>query len=102
LQAIEQFKKVLELESNFYVAHIFLGLAYVRIGHLPEAIDEFKMAQAQSVKCSVLNSMPLLTELGSQEVHVGFRNYKRIMKGCPSRCSLELSENQITLRRNTL
>lgn len=47
-QAIEQFKKVLELESNFYVAHIFLGLAYVRISHLPEAIDEFKMAQAQS------------------------------------------------------
>jgi len=47
-QAIEQFKKVFELESNFYVAHIFLGLAYVRIGHLPEAIDEFKMAQAQS------------------------------------------------------
>lgn len=47
-QAIEQFKKVLELESNFYVAHIFLGLAYVRIGNLPEAIGEFRMAQAQS------------------------------------------------------
>jgi hypothetical protein len=28
--------------------------------------------------------------------------YKRIMKGCPSRCSLELLENQITARRNTL
>jgi hypothetical protein len=30
------------------------------------------------------------------------RFYKRIMKGCPSRCSLELLENQITARRNTL
>src|SRR6185503_18139632 len=36
------------LEDNFYVARIFLGLTYARIGRFSEARNELEKASAQS------------------------------------------------------
>jgi tetratricopeptide (TPR) repeat protein len=47
-QAIEILRRVVELENNFYVAHIFLGLACLMTGQTTEAIKELQTAQAQS------------------------------------------------------
>jgi len=43
-QAIEQLKKVIELDSNFYLAHLLLGMAYEQRGDFSEALTEFQEA----------------------------------------------------------
>lgn len=47
-EAIEHLTRVVMLEDNFYVAHIFLGLTFARLDRLAEAIAELKKAGAQS------------------------------------------------------
>ncbi len=46
--AVEHLTRVVTLEDNFYVAHIFLGLTYAKVGQFAEAIIELKKAGAQS------------------------------------------------------
>src|SRR6185436_1856574 len=45
-QAIEHFKKALEMDPNFPDAHAMLGWTYIRKGMYPEAIAEFEKARA--------------------------------------------------------
>ncbi|HET6892739.1 MAG TPA: protein kinase [Pyrinomonadaceae bacterium] len=40
--AIAQYKKTLEIDSNFWVAHHYLGLAYAKKGAYAEAINELR------------------------------------------------------------
>ncbi|HSE38713.1 MAG TPA: tetratricopeptide repeat protein, partial [Blastocatellia bacterium] len=40
--AIEQFRKAIDLDPNFWLAHIFLGLAYEKQGRYVEALAEFQ------------------------------------------------------------
>jgi len=42
--AIEQLKKVIELEPKFFLAHLILGMAYEQQGNFPGALEEFKEA----------------------------------------------------------
>jgi len=42
--AIEQLKKVIELEPKFFLAHLILGIAYEQNGNFSKALDEFKEA----------------------------------------------------------
>ncbi len=46
--AIEQLRKTIEMDQNFYTAHYFLGMAYAMKGALPEAIAEYRRAQQLS------------------------------------------------------
>ena len=41
--AIEQYKKTLEIDPQFWVAHHYLGLAYAKKGMHQEAIDELRL-----------------------------------------------------------
>ena len=43
-EAIEQLKKVIELEPKFFLAHLLLGMAYEQQGNFSEALREFKAA----------------------------------------------------------
>jgi len=54
-EAIARLKKTLELDSSFWIAHQFLGMAYIEKKMYPEAISEF----SQAVKLSGGNSEPL-------------------------------------------
>ncbi|MEN3334944.1 MAG: eukaryotic-like serine/threonine-protein kinase [Blastocatellia bacterium] len=47
-QAIARLKKVIEMENQFFIAHMFLGLAYLKTGQFTEAISELELAQSQS------------------------------------------------------
>jgi hypothetical protein len=42
-QAIEQCRKVIEMDTNFYLAHCSLGLACVHKGEFTEGIAELRM-----------------------------------------------------------
>jgi serine/threonine protein kinase/tetratricopeptide (TPR) repeat protein len=42
--AIEQLRRAIELDPNFWFSHCFLGRAYEQKGRLPEAIAEFQRA----------------------------------------------------------
>src|SRR5262249_54851973 len=44
-RAIDECKKTLELDSGFWVAHMFLGLMYARAGQLGEALAAFHKAR---------------------------------------------------------
>ena len=44
-QAIEQLKKLIELDPNFYLAHLLLGMAYEQRGNFSEALTEFQEAR---------------------------------------------------------
>jgi TolB-like protein/class 3 adenylate cyclase/Flp pilus assembly protein TadD len=44
--AIDQCHKTLELDSGFWVGHMFLGLTYAHTGQLREALAEFQKARA--------------------------------------------------------
>src|SRR2546429_6089655 len=54
-EAIGRLKKTVELDSSFWIAHQFLGMAYIEKKMYPEAIAEF----SQAVKLSGGNSEPL-------------------------------------------
>jgi TolB-like protein/DNA-binding winged helix-turn-helix (wHTH) protein/Flp pilus assembly protein TadD len=43
-QAIDQFQRTLEMDSNFAIAHLYLGRAYVQKGNLEQAIVEAQTA----------------------------------------------------------
>ena len=43
-QAIEQLRRAVERDRNFWFSHLFLGRAYEQKGKLPEAIVEFQRA----------------------------------------------------------
>jgi Serine/threonine protein kinase len=43
-EAIAQFQKTLEMDSNFYYAHVYLGRAYLLRGDYQKAIDELQTA----------------------------------------------------------
>ncbi len=44
-RAIEQFRQTLEMDKNFYLAHMFLGMAYEQQGRFLEALAEFQTAR---------------------------------------------------------
>jgi eukaryotic-like serine/threonine-protein kinase len=44
-EAIDQFRKTLDMDPNFWVAHHFLGWVYARKGQLAQAIAEFEAAK---------------------------------------------------------
>src|SRR5438270_831461 len=54
-EAIARLKKTVELDSSFWIAHQFLGMAYIEKKMYSEAIAEF----SQAVKLSGGNSEPL-------------------------------------------
>jgi TolB-like protein/class 3 adenylate cyclase/Tfp pilus assembly protein PilF len=54
-EAIARLKKTLELDSSFWIAHQFLGIAYVEKKMYPEAIAEF----SEAVRLSGGNTEPL-------------------------------------------
>ncbi|MGA8622645.1 MAG: tetratricopeptide repeat protein [Candidatus Sulfotelmatobacter sp.] len=47
--AVEQLKRTLEIEPNFWFAHAYLGRTYRALGRLPEAIAELQKAERLSV-----------------------------------------------------
>src|SRR5207247_2393794 len=47
-QAIEQFRKALEMDPSFYVAHFWLGMSYEESGRYEEAITEGQKALSLS------------------------------------------------------
>jgi TolB-like protein/DNA-binding winged helix-turn-helix (wHTH) protein/lipoprotein NlpI len=47
-RAIDQYQKTLEMDSNFAVAHLYLGRVYVQTGNLTQAIIECQTANRQS------------------------------------------------------
>src|ERR1700759_2415066 len=47
-RSIDQLKKTIDRDQNFYTAHYFLGMAYAMKGAFPEAIAEYKRAQQLS------------------------------------------------------
>jgi TolB-like protein/Tfp pilus assembly protein PilF len=47
-RAIEEYRKTLEMDPNFYMAHFLLGLAHAQESMFDEAIAEFQKAQALS------------------------------------------------------
>src|SRR5262249_39314214 len=53
-QAIEQSKKILAIDSDFFGAHRYAGLAYEMLGKLKEAIEELGQARIQSGDSSVI------------------------------------------------
>jgi len=38
-KAVEQFQAALELDPNFYLPRVFLGLTYVQMGRMPQAVE---------------------------------------------------------------
>jgi TolB-like protein/Flp pilus assembly protein TadD len=52
-RSVEQLRKALELEPDFYLAHTWLGLAYAQMGRLPDAV-------AEAQKGAQLNGSPLI------------------------------------------
>lgn len=44
-EAMERLQRTLELDPNFWVAHIFLGHVYLEKKNYPEAIAEFTKAR---------------------------------------------------------
>ena len=44
-QAVEQFQKIIEMESNFWPARFFLGQAYAQMGQFQQALAEYKKAR---------------------------------------------------------
>jgi tetratricopeptide (TPR) repeat protein len=64
-EAIARLKKTLELDSSFWIAHQFLGMAYIEKKMYPEAISEF----SQAVKSSgdTAKGRAVLQELKSLE-----------------------------------
>jgi serine/threonine-protein kinase len=44
-KAIEQYRRVLELDPDFYLAHLYLGLAHVRRNDLADAVREIAIAE---------------------------------------------------------
>ncbi|HKQ53900.1 MAG TPA: tetratricopeptide repeat protein [Pyrinomonadaceae bacterium] len=47
-RAIAEYQGVLEMEPNFYMAHLWLGLAYAHKGLFAEALEEYERATALS------------------------------------------------------
>jgi len=47
-EAIEQFNKTLELDHNFYYAHVYLGRTYLLKGDYQKALDELQQAAGLS------------------------------------------------------
>jgi len=47
-EAIEQFNKTLELDHNFYYAHVYLGRTYLLKGDYAKALDELQQASRLS------------------------------------------------------
>ncbi len=47
-QAIEQLRRVLDMDANFPLAHLFLGMAYEQKGMFEEAIAEFQKGSSLS------------------------------------------------------
>jgi DNA-binding winged helix-turn-helix (wHTH) protein/tetratricopeptide (TPR) repeat protein len=45
-RAIEQLKKLIELEPEFFLAHLLLGLAYEQSGNFSKAVEEFQTANS--------------------------------------------------------
>ncbi len=44
-RAIEESRKAIELDPNFWPGHAFLGLAYEKTGHFAEAVEELEKAR---------------------------------------------------------
>jgi TolB-like protein/pimeloyl-ACP methyl ester carboxylesterase/Flp pilus assembly protein TadD len=56
-QAIEQFRKTLDMEPDFFRAHLWLGRAYEQKGMYKEAIEEFQEARQLDDKPFVLAAL---------------------------------------------
>ena len=70
-QAIDQFQRTLEMDSNFAIAHLYLGRAYVQKGNLEQAIVEAQTATRLS------GSHPFyMAWLGYAYARAGHRNEK--------------------------
>ena len=51
-EAIEQLRKAIDIEPNYWVSHVLLGRCYVQKGQLREAVAEFEKAR------QIENSIP--------------------------------------------
>ncbi len=67
-KAVEQLRKTLELEPNFFQAHRLLGLAYQQKGMFAEAIAELQMAVHSE------GSPPVVADLGNALAVAGKRD----------------------------
>jgi tetratricopeptide (TPR) repeat protein len=56
-QAIEQFRKTLDMDRDFFRAHLWLGRAYEQKGMYKEAIEEFQKARHLDDKPFVLAAL---------------------------------------------
>ena len=57
-QAVEQLHQALELDENYWFAHMVLGLALQQQGRLPEAIDELQRSrQEESVSPETMGAL---------------------------------------------
>ncbi|WP_435352733.1 adenylate/guanylate cyclase domain-containing protein [Emticicia sp. SJ17W-69] len=81
-KAIEQGKKLIELEPNFYGGYHILGLVYVSINRLEEALVQMELA------AKLLNIATILGSLGLIHGLMGEKNK-----------AMEMSENMENLRK---
>lgn len=76
-EAIDNFKKGLELDPKLSNARTNLGIAYAEIGRLDEAIEQFKIALDDD-----LHRSPDITLTNLCEVHLRKKQYARAVEYC--------------------
>ncbi len=64
--AIEQYRKALDLEPNFGLAHAYLGVAYVRKGELQDGVAESQKARQSEDKPLVLAAQAVVYALAGK------------------------------------
>jgi len=58
-EAIEQYRKTLELDPNFFLAHVWLGMSYEQKGMYEEAITEFQNARSSDGNPAILGALDM-------------------------------------------
>jgi tetratricopeptide (TPR) repeat protein len=56
-EAIEQYRKTLELDPNFFLARLWLGKSYEQKGMYKEAIAEFQNARSSDDNLAILGAL---------------------------------------------